>query len=239
MALMSVKCGDGPGPRSGHGMSEIASPTLGDAKRQATIEVVLIATRQLLMARGLDVTMDEIAEAAGVSRRTLFRHFASREKLVAESLEAGIQLYGEHLPSFVGDWKAWLRDVCDAAHKMQAGYGPGYWELISRTDLPTEIAAVEERRGVRRRRAMERIARHLWQEACGAGDPPPMMVAVVGAHLSARFTAAVTNDVGQPWNMAADLAYAAICDLVERAAVVSGAPANRPNGAPANRPTGQ
>jgi AcrR family transcriptional regulator len=196
-------------------MSETTSSTLGDAKRQATVGIVLAAARQLLMARGLDVTMDEIAEEAGVSRRTLFRHFESRERLVAESLEAGIQLYGELLPSFEGDWRAWLRAVCNAAHEMQASYGPGYWELISRTDLPSEIAAVEERRVVRRRKAMERIARHLWKEAGGAGDPPAMIIACVGAHLSARFTAAVMSDVGQSWTMAADLAYAAMADLVE------------------------
>ena len=196
-------------------MPDTASPTLGVAKRQATIDVVLVATRNLLMANGLAVTMDDIAEAAGVSRRTLFRHFESRERLVAEALEAGIQLYGESLPPFEGDWKTWLRQLCDAVHKTQAGYGPGYWELTSRTDLPLEIAAVEERRGVRRRRAMERIADHLWQEAGGVGVPPPQVIAVVGAHLSARFTAAVTNDVGQSWRMAADLAYMAIAELVE------------------------
>src|ERR1019366_9018142 len=144
MALMSVKyrvhrlCG--------RAMSEAASSTLGDAKRQATVDIVLGAARQLLMARGLDVTMDDIAEAAGVSRRTLFRYFESRERLIAESLEAGIQLYGELLPTFEGGWNAWLRGICDAAHEMQAGYGPGYWELTSRTDLPPEIAAVEARR---------------------------------------------------------------------------------------------
>jgi AcrR family transcriptional regulator len=196
-------------------MPDLTSPALGVAKRQATIDVVLVATRHLLMAKGLDVTMDDIAEAAGVSRRTLFRHFESRERLVAEALEAGIQLYGELLPSFAGDWKMWLRQLCDTAHKTQAGYGPGYWQLISRTDLPLEIAAVEQRRGVRRRRAMERIARHLWQEAGGVGDPPALIIAVVGAHLSARFTAAVTNDVGQSWRTAADLAYTAIAELVE------------------------
>lgn len=210
---MSVKSwGDHP---SGHSMPDIAAPTLGVAKRQATIDVVLGATRHLLMAQGLDATMDDIAEAAGVSRRTLFRHFESRERLVAEALDAGIQRYGESLPSFEGDWKAWLRQLCDTAHKTQAGYGPGYWELISRTDLPPEIAAVEERRGVRRRRAMERIARHLWREAGGDGDTPAAIIAVVGAHLSARFTAAVTSDVGQSWRTAADLAYTAITDLVE------------------------
>ena len=160
--------------------------------------------------------MDDIAEEAGVSRRTLFRHFESRERLIADSLEASIQLYGELLPSFEGSWKGWLREVCDAAHKMQAGYGPGYWELTSRTDLPPEIAAVEVRRRARRRDVMERIAGKLWREAGGHGDPPAIVVATVGAHLSARFTAAVLQDVGQSWGTAADLAYAAIADALER-----------------------
>jgi AcrR family transcriptional regulator len=160
--------------------------------------------------------MDDIAEEAGVSRRTLFRHFESRERLIAESLEAGIQLYGELLPSFEGGWKAWLRGVCDAAHEMQAGYGPGYWELTSRTDLPPEIVAVERRRRTRRHDAMARIAGKLWREAGGDGDPPAMVVATVGAHLSARFTAAVLQDAGESWSTAADLSYAAIADALER-----------------------
>lgn len=197
-------------------MNRTAIPTLAEAKRQATVDIILSAARQLLLARGLDVTMDDIAEEAGVSRRTLFRHFESREKLIAESLEAGIQLYGELLPSFEGDWEAWLRGVCDAAHEMQAGYGPGYWELTSRTDLPPEIAAVEQRRRRRRRDAMARIAGRLWREAGGVGDPPVVVEATVAAHLSARFTAAVLQDVGQPWFTAADLACAAITDVVER-----------------------
>jgi AcrR family transcriptional regulator len=197
-------------------MTGTATQTIANAKRQATVDVILAAARQLLLARGLDVTMDDIAEEAGVSRRTLFRHFESRERLIAESLEAGIQLYGELLPSFEGDWKAWLRGVCDAAHEMQAGYGPGYWELTSRADLPPEIVAVEARRRTRRHDAMARIAGKLWREAGGDDDPPAMVVATVGAHLSARFTAAVLQDVGQSWSTAADLAYAAIADVLER-----------------------
>jgi hypothetical protein len=42
------------------------------------------------------------------------------------------------------------------------------------------------------------------------------VVAAVGAHLSARFTAAVLHDVGQTWPTAADLAYAAIVGVLER-----------------------
>jgi AcrR family transcriptional regulator len=192
-----------------------ATPTLAEAKRQATVDRVLASARRLVMTRGLDVTMDEIAEDAGVGRRTLFRHFETRERLVASALEAGVQVYGEMLPAFTGDWRTWLRALCEAAHKMQAGYGPGYWELTSRSDLPAEIAAVEKRRRTRRRDAMTRIARTLWREAGGAGDPPATFVASVSAHLSARFTAAVTNDVGQPWTVAAELADAAVGGVLE------------------------
>ncbi len=185
-------------------------PTIAESKRQATVDRVLASARQLVMVRGLDVTMDEIAEEAGVSRRTLFRIFDSRERLVAQALEAGVQMYGELLPSYEGEWRTWLQGLCHAAHKIQAGYGPGYWELITRSDLPPEIAAVEKRRRTRRRDAMARIAHKLWQEAGGEGNPPSALVATVGAHLSPRFTAAVTNDVGQPWQVAAGLANAAI-----------------------------
>lgn len=119
-------------------------------------------------------------------------------------------MYGEQLPSYEGPWRTWLQHLCQAAHKMQARYGPGYWELTSRSDLAPEIAAVERRRRTRRRDAMARIARKLWREAGGDGDPPAALVATVGAHLSPRFTAAVTNDVGHPWKVAAELADAAI-----------------------------
>jgi len=69
------------------------------------------------------MTMDDIADAAGVSRRTLFRHFESRERLIAESLEAGIQLYGELLPTFEGGWNAWLEASVTLLMRC-SGYGP-------------------------------------------------------------------------------------------------------------------
>ena len=158
--------------------------------------------------------MDDIAAAAGLGRRTVFRHFESRERLVADALEAGITRYGEQLPPYADPWESWLTDLCDAAHRMQADYGPGYWELISRTDLPPEVAAVEVRRRVRRRDAMARIAGKLWSASGGAGDAPPLVLACVGAHLNPRFTAAVTLDVGGTWEQASALAQAAILQVL-------------------------
>jgi AcrR family transcriptional regulator len=193
-----------------------ADSSLADAKRRAASEHLLAATRQLVGARGLDVTMDEIAEASGVSRRTLFRHFETRERLIAASFASGMQRYGERLPTYDGDdWHAWLRATCDAAHRMNASYGPGYWQLTTRTDLPDELARVERRRRAARRAAMTRIADTLWRAAGHTSATPKALALTVGSHLSAHFTAAVVTDVGRGWPVAADEAYRAIVEVLD------------------------
>jgi AcrR family transcriptional regulator len=202
MGLMSVKTQNSPSK-------------LAEAKRQAAVERILVLAMDLVMRHGLDVTMDEIADEVGVSRSTLFRHFETRERLLAGAIDSALLRYGEQLPQFSGDWRAWLRAVCDTVHEMQASYGRGYWDLTTRTDLAPEIAAVEQRRRGQRRDTMARIARRLWTEAGGAGDTPTGVVSAVSAHLSARFTAAVITDVGQPWQVASDLADAAVAVCIE------------------------
>ncbi|WP_223290966.1 TetR family transcriptional regulator [Streptomyces avicenniae] len=56
-------------------------------KRQLVARELTEAALQLLARKGFDaVTIDEIAAAAGVSRRTFFRHFASKEDVVVQFL---------------------------------------------------------------------------------------------------------------------------------------------------------
>lgn len=209
-----------------NGYDRVMATSLVEAKRQEAVDKVLDATRILVGTKGLDVTMDEIAEAAGVSRRTLFRYFDTREKLVAAALLSGLRRYGEQLPVLdvergldgpSPEWEAWLEALCEAAHRMNARYGQGFWELATRADLPPEIAAAERQRRTARRGAMARITRGLWFAAGGVGDPPTELAEVVGAHLSPHFTAAVVTDVGAPWRRASELARAAIAAALERA----------------------
>ncbi len=101
---------------------------------------------------------------------------------------------------------------------MNASYGPGYWQLTTRRDLPDELARVERRRRAARRAAMARITDTLWRAAGHTGAAPPQLATAVGAHLSAHFTAAVVTDVGRGWQVAADAAYVAIADALERPA---------------------
>ncbi|WP_319455846.1 MULTISPECIES: helix-turn-helix domain-containing protein [unclassified Mycobacterium] len=197
-------------------MPDATSATVGDAKRQAVVDHVLPAARRVVMQIGLETTMDQIAEAAGVSRRTLFRLFDSREKLIAAAFAAGMAGYSEQLPAYDGDLEGWLRATCQAAHRMNSVVGPGYFQVTSSTELPPGLAAVEKRRLRERRVIVADVARILWRAAGGKGDPPARLATTVSAHLSSYFTAAVKIDVGDRWQAAGDLAYDAIMAALER-----------------------
>lgn len=192
--------------------------TLADDKRQATVDRILLAGRQVLITLGPDATMDEIAATAGMSRRTLFRHFESRDSLLAAALRSGMRRYGERLPPYEGgDWAEWLDALCQAVHQNYARFGAGFFELVARRDLTGELAEVEAKRKRNLLATMKDLSATLWTAAGGAGQAPPAVVASVAAHLSVFFTAAVTMGTGHDWHQAADLASTSIAAVVREA----------------------
>lgn len=61
--------------------------TLAQRKRQLVADELTQAALSLLASEGFDaVTVDQIAAAAGVSKRTFFRYFASKEDVVVQFL---------------------------------------------------------------------------------------------------------------------------------------------------------
>jgi AcrR family transcriptional regulator len=85
-------------------------------------ERILAAARDLFYRRGIHaVGVDAIAEAAGTNKMTLYRHFASKDMLIAACLSELTQdfdaAWDASAAAHVGDPKgqllAWLHHVCD------------------------------------------------------------------------------------------------------------------------------
>ena len=108
------------------------SPTVG---RQSSSlpprERILAAARELFYRRGIHaVGVDAIAEAAGTNKMTLYRHFASKDVLVAACLSELTQEFdaawnaiaAAHAGDPRGQLMAWLHHICDfKEHEAERG----------------------------------------------------------------------------------------------------------------------
>src|SRR5438270_1109271 len=64
-----------------------ANETVSKFKRTTSRDAIVDAAERLFLQRGFGaVSMDELAEAAGVARRTLYNQFASKEEIFREML---------------------------------------------------------------------------------------------------------------------------------------------------------
>lgn len=186
---------------------------------------ILRAARQVLAQRGLDTTVDDVAEAAGVSRRTVFRAFATRDRLIAEAVRDGIRSYGEHLPPspLDPDLDSWLAASMRAVHRLNARHGRIYWELAGLGgELAGEIAVAAEERRAARVELVAAFTAAVWRVAGGAGQAPPWLADCCAVQLSAFSTRALTGDFGRSADEAADacartLAAAARAAVADRA----------------------
>src|ERR1700729_4587739 len=89
------------------------APSLIDEQREVAQARILRAAGVALAARGLAAPVDDVAEAAGISRRTVFRHFATRDALFVAVIRAGVRRYAEQIPAPPDgdDLREWLGGV--------------------------------------------------------------------------------------------------------------------------------
>lgn len=86
------------------------APTLWDRSRQLATQEILRTARRLFAEQGYaDTTMAQIAEGAGVSQRTLFRYFGSKDDLLGDDPERFRRVLTATVreqPADVGVWDA-------------------------------------------------------------------------------------------------------------------------------------
>lgn len=172
------------------------TPPLAEAMRDLAQTRIIHAARVALAKRGLATTVDEVAEAAGVSRRTVFRHFATRDRLLAAGIREGLRSYRDQIPPIPdGDLDGWLLDLLVVMHRINARNGRVYWELSALApELTGDLAAVAAERRDARKRFARRVTIALWQARGGRGRPPVWLTDTVAVHLSGFTTQSLAGD---------------------------------------------
>jgi AcrR family transcriptional regulator len=177
------------------------APSLIDEQREVAQARILRAAGLALSARGLAATIDHVAEAAGVSRRTIFRHFATRDALFVAVIRAGVRRYGEQIPAPPADddLRGWLVELLEVTHRLNASNGRVFWDLVGvrAEDLSADLALVAQECRDSRNRFATTVTELLWRARGGPGQPPQWLVDAVAVHLSGFTTQSLAGDAGR------------------------------------------
>jgi AcrR family transcriptional regulator len=167
----------------------VTEPSLRERKKQQTRTAIADAAAMLFSERGFhQVTVDEVASAAGVSKQTVFNHFATKEDLVfdraAEVQELMVAAIRDRPPgtSLVAAFRAltqgfWMRIADLPGDRPQAGFFKIVHETPSLQAYTRELGA----------RINDALTTVIAEEAgADAGDHRPRVVAtaLTSAHHS-------------------------------------------------------
>jgi AcrR family transcriptional regulator len=158
------------------------------------------AAWSVLADRGLAATVEEVAREAKVSIRTVFRHYGTRDHMIAAALRAQMYHYGESLPvpEPGATLDVWLPELLVEVHRLNAEMGRAYWELASSGDTLTgELAEVAAERLIGRKRLVSAVTRGSWDLAGGVGRYPGWLLDAFAVHLSAFATRSLVADFGR------------------------------------------
>jgi AcrR family transcriptional regulator len=170
---------------------------LAQEQRQMARDRIERAAWSVLADRGLVATVEEVAREAKVSIRTVFRHYGTRDHMIASALRAQLHHYGESLPvpEPGATLEVWLPELLVEVHRLNAEMGRAYWELASAVDtLSGELAEVAAERLNGRKRLVAAVTRGAWDLAGGLGRYPRWLLDAFAVHLSAFATRSLVAD---------------------------------------------
>ena len=161
------------------------------AKREKTRRRIVEAAYQAFYEGGFDRSgVDAIAEAAGITKRTLYDHFASKDLLIAAVLDhqnelvlAGLQRWADKQADSPGSFAAQLFDdldtwVLSAEPWLGSGFTRAAMELACLPGHPARAAASNHKRAVENR-ISERLS--ALGDAEHVGHAKVLMILLEGA----------------------------------------------------------
>jgi len=81
---------------------------------RATDERIRAAALEVLVARGLDLTVEDVAEAAGITRMTVYRHVGTRQELLMALVVEATDRFAEHLAAIFDSGAPFADRLVDA-----------------------------------------------------------------------------------------------------------------------------
>ncbi|MBT1003571.1 TetR/AcrR family transcriptional regulator [Paenarthrobacter sp. DKR-5] len=181
-----------------HGEPAKAAPSRRPARTESTRQKLFDASMRLIGERGPgNVTVDEIAAAAGVSKGTVYYNFGSKSDLIAQLLEHGVELLEERMRTEDGDPLQALELTVAAALDFFADY-PSFAQLLVSEMWRTP----SEWRGtltLLRERLVSIVADAVRRVAADQPvDPDVPVEGVVGAVFGATFILGLDRQVFHP-----------------------------------------
>ena len=153
--------------------------------------------------RGFDATVTEIAQLSGVSPRTIFRHYASHDRLIVATVKDMYEAWGrrpiEGLPTPTDDFDGWLTGLAITIHTRSAQIiGEAFWDLHTPSNHDSDVLhEVDALRHEYRVRGVHYLVGLAWRTAGGIGDPPETLTLTFAIHLSGFATHALMTDFDQ------------------------------------------
>jgi AcrR family transcriptional regulator len=108
---------------------------------------IVAAARELFADHGLEITLDDVAERAGVGVGTVYRRFANKKELIAEVFDQHVKDFADAAEAALGNPDAWLGlvEFFESACKHLAtnrGFGEVMLEL---EEDPARFAELRDR----------------------------------------------------------------------------------------------
>ena len=182
--------------------------SLEDERRSLTRDRIRRASMTVVAERGFDATVEEIARRSGVSARTVFRYYQSRDQLIAGTVLDMFEACGlprsvddfdhriEGLPAAIEDVDGWLEGLAVLFHTRSASiFGLAFWDIhMPRHNTSAVLREVNELRRQYRTRGMSYLVGVVWGAAGGRGEPPHELALAFAVNLSAFTTQSLMVD---------------------------------------------